>query len=163
MHYLIDGYNLLFRKFEVEDQLQEKRERFLKLLRSRIGSLHVSIIFDAQHTVGEATRSGYGPLDVIFTNQNETADDCILKLVKPKQTVVVTSDKHLAREARHLGAKTETAEQFLARLDKRVPKKKPVTIPKKRGELVVTRPTKKPGKSATFAECFDYFLEQFSK
>ena len=175
MHYYIDGYNLLFRALGQEDALQTRRKRFLEALQEKISllGLSVTVIFDSYYQDEEETRSGYGELEIIFTSTGETADACILKHVtaNPRKAIVITSDKHLARQAQYIGAKTESAEEFIAWLNKRfqnrlkrVKMKPKVREPaKKVKEPEKLKKKAKPGPKATLAECFDYYLEIFLK
>src|ERR1700730_8668893 len=100
MHYFIDGYNLLFRLIpDSHDDLQSHRERVIHDLNTKISliKIEVSIIFDAAFQIGERTRSYYDALEILFTAEEETADEYILDEVKnashPQTIVVVTSDK----------------------------------------------------------------------
>ncbi len=177
MHYIVDGYNLLFRLFGKGEALQEGREQLLEWLKAKALQLRLTVVFDAQHQEGEATRSDFGPLEIIFSNVGETADTRILALLKAgsraERKVIVTSDKRLALEARHLGAKTETAEEFLAWLNNRFQNRlkrakreaKPIAQTRVETPPVAEKPKKrkKPGKNATFAECFEYYLEIFEE
>lgn len=173
MRYYVDGYNLLFRLFRIDEELQERRDRFLEALQEKASclDLQITVVFDSQYNPEEATLTHLGVLEIIFTDEGVTADECILNLVKADfhKKEVVTSDRSLAIRARHLEAKTETAEEFLAWLNKRfhnrikrqkkepAPKAKPSPAPPK--EKSTKR--RKPGPKATLAECFDYYLEVF--
>lgn len=173
MRYYVDGYNLLFRLFKTDEELQERRDRFLEVLQAKASllDLHITVVFDSQYHPSEATHTHFGALEVLFTDTGVTADECILHLVKADthKKVVVTSDKRLAIKARHQEAKTETAEEFLAWLNKRFlnrvkrQKKEPKPKPKPPIAAPMEKPAKrrKPGPKATLAECFDYYLEVF--
>ena len=54
MHYLIDGYNLLFRLLHDEKDLQSEREAIIYDLNKKISLIHLnaSIVFDAAFQVG---------------------------------------------------------------------------------------------------------------
>lgn len=171
MRYYVDGYNLLFRAFRSEEELQERRDRFLEALNEKVEllQLQVTVVFDSQYQTGEATRSGFGALEVIFTDVGVTADECILHLLKgnASKNIVVTSDKRLAWMARRNGSRTESSEEFLAWLNKRYHNrlrrlKKPRIEPKPiERKISVEKPAKRPRPKATLAECFDYYLEVF--
>ena len=49
MHYLVDGYNLLFRRKHLQDNLQSSREALIRELNDKIMALHldVTLVFDA--------------------------------------------------------------------------------------------------------------------
>ncbi|MCE5315785.1 MAG: NYN domain-containing protein [Parachlamydia sp.] len=173
MRYYVDGYNLLFRLFKTDEELQERRDRFLEALQEKAAliNLQVTVVFDSQYHPGEGTHTHFGTLDIIFTDAEITADECILNLIKSdtRKKIVVTSDKSLAIRARHLEAKTETAEEFLGWLNKRYhnrfkrQKKEAKPKPKTVAAPPVEKPAKrkKPSPKATLAECFDYYLEVF--
>lgn len=169
MHYLVDGYNLLFRLSSALEDFTSMRESIIQDLNRRVQRLKmdVVIVFDAQYSQGEASRTHYNYLEILFSGKGETADDLIIKLLKridsPQRYTVVTSDKHLAWEARHLGAKTESVEAFLISLNKRYINalknvKKEKAIPK----AIKIQPEIEPIK-ATPEECFDYYLSIFEQ
>lgn len=125
MHYYIDGYNIIFRVLHATETLQLQREALIYDLsyKSELFNLDLTIVFDSHYQESDSSRSHLDRLEIAYTSKDETADDYILKAVKhhrtPKQLVVVTSDNHLAWKARSLGAKTEPAEVFMERLQKR--------------------------------------------
>lgn len=171
MRYYVDGYNLLFRLFKTDEELQDRRDRFLEALQEKASllDLHITVVFDSQYHPSEATHTHLGALDIIFTDTGVTADECILQLLKvdSQKKVVVTSDRSLSIRARH-EAKTETAEEFLAWLNKRfhnrIKRQKKEPKPKAKPPTpLMEKPAKKrkPGPKATLAECFDYYLEVF--
>ncbi|MFQ5444883.1 MAG: NYN domain-containing protein, partial [Nitrospinales bacterium] len=178
MHYLVDGYNLMFRVLHAGDDLQAQREEIILDLNEKIQVLHldVLIVFDAQYQYGRGSRSHLNYLEICFTDKGETADDFIIHKLKstenPKQITVVTSDNKLGWRARRCLAKTETVEIFLTWLNKRYQNR--IRQREKRQKATKTRsprgkkpsrklpikrgPPPSPGKSAE--ESFDYYLYQ---
>jgi len=124
MHYFIDGYNLLFRlKIDAKD-LQTQRQALIYDLNQKISptKLEVSIVFDATFQKGDRSRSHFNHLEILFTASGETADEYILDMLShlnnPQQKTIVTSDRGLARQARDLGAQTESIDFFFTRLNR---------------------------------------------
>jgi|GEM_PF-483730 len=129
MHYLIDGYNLLFRLRRTNKEFQKQREDMIHDLSRKISlvKLEVSLVFDAPFHVGDRTRSHYNELEILFTAEGETADEYIIDEIEnhshPQQETVVTSDKMLARLVRSCSAHTKSIEEFLLSLDRAYKKK----------------------------------------
>lgn len=170
----------MFRLSTVRDDLSRFRQQFIEELNAKIHllDLDITIVFDAQYQPGESSRSHYKNLEILFTDEGETADDRILEEIKGEKyqasrVTVVTSDKKLAWYARRCSAKTESAEDFIAWLNKRFKNRlrqrkadaispsatKNFPPPKK---TAVKKPSK-PSKSATPEQCADYYLEAFEK
>jgi len=122
MHYIIDGYNILFRRQEAHHQdLQSQREKLLSEFQGYIDILNLSItlVFDATDRE-ELSRQHYRSLEIVFTDQNQNADDYIVNILKasshPQRNTVVTSDNMLAWHCRRCGARTISVEKFLSKL-----------------------------------------------
>lgn len=175
MHYYIDGYNLLFKIVSAGEDLQKQRSRLILDLRSKIEILKLDavLVFDSHYQPSASTRLHYKDFEVVFTDEGETADDYILSKLKscpnPAQETVVTSDKRLAWRARRKLAKTESVEEFMSWLNKRVknklqPKEK---LPEKLSKITSTPISQEkkefPKSMASAEECFDYYLETFEK
>lgn len=124
MHYYIDGYNLLFRMTQFDKGLQAERENLLQDLNQKISllKLDVSIVFDAAFQTGGRSRTHLDALEILYTGEGETADEYILDVLSqtpnPRQEIVVTSDKILAAQVRHLSAKVEAVEEFMRWLNR---------------------------------------------
>lgn len=137
MHYLIDGYNFMFRLSEQKpSSLEERRTSLLTLLNEAISSynLSASIIFDSADQERDFAQSArFGTLEVIYAPKGQTADEYIIELVEitknPKTETVVTSDGELARKCQYIGAHTLTIEEFIAYLIKKAQKKQATTKP----------------------------------
>lgn len=126
MHYYIDGYNLMFRVLQNrEGNLQTQRQQMIDDLTQKIEflELDVTFVFDAQYQPCDSSRSFFRNLEILFTAHGETADEAIINEIKseskPRQQVVVTSDKKLAWFARRCSVKTESVEEFVAWVNKR--------------------------------------------
>lgn len=131
MHYFIDGYNLLFRLVRAfgEEELQPMREKVIEDLSKKIKllKLDATIVFDSYYHEGFRSRNLFLSTEVLFTDEGETADECIIDELKksrtPKQEIVVTSDKKLAWQARLKGAQTIMVEEFIKILNQRCQKR----------------------------------------
>jgi uncharacterized protein len=177
MHYFIDGYNLLFRlKRSSKDDLKSERQKIIQDLNEKVQilKLDATIVFDSQYHYGEAQRTHYNFLEILFSAEGETADDMIINELKsssnPRLEIVVTSDKLLAWRVRRLSAKTESIDEFLGWLDKRYKKRKreaksEKTMPAEPSITILEpAPAKgKPSKAASPEECFDYYLHEFEQ
>jgi predicted RNA-binding protein with PIN domain len=181
MHYFIDGYNMLFRLMDADDDLQSQREQIIYDLNKKISLLKInaSIIFDATFQVGERSRSHFNELEILFTAEGETADEFILDELKnslnPHQETVVTSDKKLAWHARCRAAHTESVEDFLSRVNKTYKNKlkqlrKHTQAPPNQSPPVIKTALKKeqvspqpfvPSSKATVEECLTYYEQIF--
>jgi predicted RNA-binding protein with PIN domain len=168
MHYLIDGYNLLFRSVDVDKRsLQSSRIAMVRNINEHVADLglDVTVIFDSKVNSSEISRGHYDHLQIIFTYSGVSADDYILQWVerspRPNFETVVTSDKDLALKARHLGAKTVPISTFVQWLNKKGAKQKkksfefrPIAIKQPPKEVLILEPTIPDGS-------FDYYLKQF--
>ena len=123
MHYLIDGYNLLFRVVQGErtTSLQSLRKEIIESFNqlSLKQKLNLSLIFDAARCAPtELTRGHYDALEIVYTAENQTADEYMIECVSvsknPAQITVVSSDLKLGKQIRHYGAKTMLIGDFLA-------------------------------------------------
>lgn len=164
MHYFIDGYNLLFRLVKASDEdLQLQREKIIEELGKKINLLNIdaTIVFDSYYQKGMRERSHKQNFEVLFTDEGETADECILDELKTRknirQEIVVTSDKKLAWQARLKGAQTQTVEDFFAFLKQKWRKK--VHSPRKQEPLAFVPPPP-PEKKESIE---DFYLRSFEE
>ena len=126
MHFLIDGYNLIwstdrfFSKSSVrEGTLQQQRESLLRFLENaRMGT--VTVVFDGQEDMDSPRWRG--EVGVIFS-RGEEADEVIKRKVtqasNPAVLVVVTDDREVDRWARLSKAKVLSCKEFLREADKK--------------------------------------------
>ncbi len=124
LHYLIDGYNLLYALPEIPPgPWPTKREIFLALLlKSKPqGKNRITVVFDSRD--GGGSRQQKGAIEIVYT-AGETADDWIIQAVRkapnPRVVVVVTDDQAIRRLIRGTGAKWMPTQDFL-KPDKALP------------------------------------------
>jgi predicted RNA-binding protein with PIN domain len=117
LHYLIDGYNLLFALPEMPPGTwQEKRAHLLSLLELRRphGNNALTIVFDSRQGLGDKFQQN--KFTVIFT-AGETADDYISAYVRrashPRTLVVVSNDQGIRILVKGTGARFISVEEFL--------------------------------------------------
>lgn len=100
---VVDGYNVIgaweeLKKLKMKD-LELARDRLIELLaeyKAYTGD-RVIVVFDALYVKGTESRQAVNGVEVIYTKENETADECIERLVKSLKNVktqvyVATSD-----------------------------------------------------------------------
>nr|WP_245301638.1 NYN domain-containing protein [Virgibacillus natechei] len=100
---VVDGYNII----GAWDELQRLKERDMAQARDRLiesmaeyqaySGYRVIVVFDAYYVHGIANKLKAYKVEIIFTKEKETADECIEKLVKnlknvQNQVYVATSD-----------------------------------------------------------------------
>jgi len=117
LHYLIDGYNLLYALPDIPPgPWPEKREIFLKLLETSQpqGRNKMTVIFDNRQ--GDGGKEMRGPVEIVYTS-GETADDWLTayvrKVTNPRMCIVVTDDQGLRRMIRGTGARSMATQDFL--------------------------------------------------
>jgi hypothetical protein len=127
MHLIIDGYNLLHVNRSLINlnsiQLQWERERLIDQLSTyqKVKPRGVTVVFDGwQEGWSTETREKKKGIEVIFSKLGEKADDVIKRLVKEKGsgTIVITSDRDVARFAQRMGVAVIPSEQFREKLEK---------------------------------------------
>lgn len=126
VHYLIDGYNLLFRLAKSSSTLKKKRVELIEKLNELVSSLslHATIIFDgAEPHSTLPSREHFDAIEIVYTTIGLSADAFILEKIesatRPQQFTVVTNDRSLALSSRAHKAKTLSVEKFLAFLIKK--------------------------------------------
>jgi len=129
MHYIIDGYNLIFSLTESKDSLQVLREKTVHSLKILFAKRKISgtLVFDGAHRRDEESGLSYpSPLTVAYAPKGQSADDYIVELLEisknPKQCTVITNDKGLSRHAKSHRAHVLSNQDFISWLKK--PKKK---------------------------------------
>lgn len=125
MHYLIDGYNVLF-SLEDAINLQRGREDLIEFLSLKFRSLNLSgvLVFDGSHRRDEESGRNYAsPLEIAFSPRGQNADSYIVEQIEreknPKDVTVITNDTGLKRRARALGAHVQSTKAFLRFLEKK--------------------------------------------
>jgi|SRR5208283_4834149 len=120
MKLIIDAYNLMYRLAIKADTLEKKRDKLIGLLNEflEVNGGTITLVFDAgknpsQHR-GRETR---GKIKVVFSANEETADDVIIELIKgrkgkAREYAVVSSDNKLIDCARENFMNAMTSDQF---------------------------------------------------
>lgn len=101
---LVDGYNMIgawpeLVRLKGQDKLEDAREELLKQLSeySKYEGIPLIVVFDAQFVPGIQKSYQQYQLEVIFTQEGETADSCIERMTGERndrftQVTVATSD-----------------------------------------------------------------------
>jgi predicted RNA-binding protein with PIN domain len=123
LHYLIDGYNLLYALPDIPPgPWPTKREILIELLMTSKphGNNRVTVVFDSREGLGD--RRHHGAIEVVFTS-GETADDWIARRVRDgsnaRTVVVVTNDQGIRTLIRGTGAKWISTQEFLGQAKSR--------------------------------------------
>jgi len=125
---LVDGYNMIGAWPELERlkerDFEEARDRLLDLLAEYQGhsGTRVVVIFDAHKVPGPGRTYRQQKLTVIYTKENETADECIERLVgelsgRGRHVYVATSDHVEQRVAFGKGALRISARELLIEIE----------------------------------------------
>lgn len=122
MIYYLDGYNYLFTRGKKEDPLHTSREEVLDEFSERTKDLNFIVVFDAHHNPHEISRTYYKNLEVVYTSQEQTADEYILERVSlakvPYNITVISNDKKLLNAATELKARIFSFEKFLKKISR---------------------------------------------
>jgi uncharacterized protein len=127
MHVIIDGYNLLHADRSLNNvnsiELQRERERLIDRLSTyqRMRACGLTVVFDGwQEGWGTETREKKKGIEVVFSKLGEKADEVIKRLAKERGsgTVVITSDREVARFVQRMDVAVIPSEQFRERLEK---------------------------------------------
>lgn len=107
-HLVIDAYNYIMRTALAGADIETSRDMLLDQLveyrRQKV--VRVTAVFDAARGIHLArSRTNYKGVEVIYSGQNESADDVILEMIRsrPAGLVVVSSDRALIDEAKRRG------------------------------------------------------------
>ena len=122
MHYLVDGYNLLFQIYKKKQaSLEEKRKSLLEALSQEISltSLDVTIVFDSSEEFHEyAQKITRANLEVVYAPRDQTADDYIIEILEltknPKTQTVITEDSNLKKRSTQIGANILSIKKFIS-------------------------------------------------
>jgi predicted RNA-binding protein with PIN domain len=127
LYLIVDGYNLLHASRSLinlnSTQLQWERERLIGRLSTyqKHKSCGVTIVFDGwQEGWSTETREKKKGIEVVFSKRGEKADEVIKRLVKEKGsgTIVITSDRDVAKFAERMDIAVISSEQFREKLDR---------------------------------------------
>src|SRR5699024_1460756 len=124
---VVDGYNVI----GAWDELNKMKQKNIGQARSRLIELlveyqaytrnRVIVVFDALYVKGNESRKIINNVEVIYTRENETADECIERLVKSlkkvkNQVYVATSDYLEQRTIFSRGALRISARELMIEL-----------------------------------------------
>lgn len=125
---VVDGYNIIgawdeLNHLKLKD-MGQARNRLIELLveyKAFTGN-RVIVVFDALYVRGVESKSLENNVEIIYTRENETADECIERLVKSlknvrNQVYVATSDYLEQRTIFSRGALRISARELLAEID----------------------------------------------
>ncbi len=117
MPYLLDGNNLIGSVRRTARPSEQDRDALVAEIAERLRRTRARATLFFDGPAGERSRS-LGSL-TIRTPSHGSADDAILREVaaasSPRDCVVVTADRELARRARDAGARVASPEDFFAR------------------------------------------------
>ena len=120
---LIDGYNIIGDWDELKKlrdiDLDQARQRLIEIMaeyQAYCGD-RVIIVFDAYEVKGPESKENHFNIEVIYTKKNETADQCIERLVKEFKNIktkvyVATSDYTEQRTIFQQGAYRKSAREL---------------------------------------------------
>lgn len=125
-HFIIDGYNALFKIKSLLRKPYQTREGFIQYISvsKPFGSIRnrVTIVFDGTAGVVSNQKHFHAPINVIFA-KNESADDLIIKIAKTEnksgEIIVVTDDREVREKTQLLGCSTLSVLQFFKDLTKK--------------------------------------------
>lgn len=144
-HYLIDGYNWLFRTLhsKQEETLQIEREKIIRELSLKLSTAQMSatLIFDSHYNPGPAERLMSRGIPIYFTDAGQTADEYIVEFMKyasrPQDYTIVTSDNRLAWAVRQKQGHSLSIHDFKKMLNRICLKKE---NPKPKIEMTISKP-----------------------
>jgi predicted RNA-binding protein with PIN domain len=119
---IVDGMNVIGSQPDGWWRDRGAARRRLVVDLSRLGDdAEITVVFDGRPTTGEEDQAAATEVHVRFAPGGpNAADDAIVEmvsgLVRPADTVVVTSDRALVERVRQLGTKVESAQAFRSRL-----------------------------------------------
>lgn len=167
-HYLIDGYNWLFRRSDAggDGDLRPKREQIIHelSLKLSVAGILATLVFDSHFQPGPMQRLRSKGILICFTEEGQTADDYILEFVKyatrPQDYTVVTSDNRLAWAVRQKKGHSLKIPEFKKTLDRIYLKKTRPMLEKT--PPIVNLPKQKPTLKSHYEKIFEEKLEDAS-
>jgi predicted RNA-binding protein with PIN domain len=122
MRILVDGHNLIPHLPGLSLSAIDDEEALIELLQvyARLSRHKIEVFFDGAPP-GKAGARVYSPVTARFVSARTIADHAIRAHLQAlgaqaKQTLVVSSDRQVQSEARALGAKTQSSDQFAREL-----------------------------------------------
>lgn len=125
---IVDGYNIIGAWDELvklkKRSISEARDRLIEILSEyrAYSGLRIIIVFDALYVKGLESKQAINKLEIIYTNEKETADECIERLVASvkhvkNQVYVATSDYAEQRTIFGRGALRISARELLINIE----------------------------------------------
>ncbi|MCX5818255.1 MAG: NYN domain-containing protein [Proteobacteria bacterium] len=111
-HIIIDGYNYIHRirssSIPADTNMDMIRRVFLdKFVQyKKQKGMRITVVFDAYNSFSTGRqRENYKGIDVVYSRENETADDVMIGWIREKKAgmVIVTSDRAIIDEAKRYG------------------------------------------------------------
>jgi len=130
IHYVLDGYNVIYAvpecKRKLDQSLEAAREYLIHCCAGYTESrkdLSIFIVFDGKSDFWDMPIPGKNQVKVIFTQNNEKADDRILEMLRDTkfkgEVTVVSRDNYVYNHSRAFCAKVISPEEFFAGLTKK--------------------------------------------
>ena len=122
MHLLIDGYNLILGiPCSSPPSLEERRNLLIHQLLhyQQEKNLKTTVVFDGNSNASFSPRDQCGPIEIIYTNPPETADQWIINTcdrTSSSSYIVISDDVDLLHQVESKGALTLTSREFNRRL-----------------------------------------------
>ena len=122
VYLLVDGYNVTKAQTGYGDvELEAQRERLIREVGSLAARKQIqgTIVFDGSDVPVSGRPKRRGPVKVVFSREDEIADDRIIGLLAelpPIPVVLATNDRELQERGRVQGATIATSDQLLALL-----------------------------------------------
>src|SRR5699024_10572233 len=125
---IVDGYNIIGAWDELvrlkRRSISDARDRLIEIMSEykAYSGLRIIIVFDALYVKGLESKLAIDNLEIIYTNEKETADDCIERLVASvkhvkNQVYVATSDYAEQRTIFGRGALRISARELLINIE----------------------------------------------
>ncbi|SHG12712.1 NYN domain-containing protein [Ornithinibacillus halophilus] len=125
---IVDGYNIIGDweelKYLKEKDIGQARDRLIEMMAEyqSFSGQRVIIVFDAYYVRGIESKLKQYKVEIIYTREKETADECIERLVKKvknikTQVYVATSDYAEQRTIFGQGALRKSARELLIELE----------------------------------------------
>jgi predicted RNA-binding protein with PIN domain len=111
-HIIIDGYNYIHRVISsgihadtnMDMLRRDFLDRFVRYKKQK--GMKITVVFDAYNSFSTGRqRENYKGIDVVYSRENETADDVMIGWIREKKAgmVIVTSDRAIIDEAKRYG------------------------------------------------------------
>lgn len=125
---VVDGYNIIgawdeLKRLKLKD-IGQARDRLVELLADykAYTGMRVIVVFDAYYVKGIESKLNDYEVEIIYTKENETADECIERIVKElknviNQVYVATSDYAEQRTIFGRGALRKSARELYIELN----------------------------------------------